>query len=155
ADKLLQEAGASYEKASEAQKDSAEQAERLWLAGNRYLDGHDAKRAAAALDRFRVIAEQSANDQRFKARLTEANYKLGLARRDIGEFKAAETAFPAAASHTLWKSRYVYRARYELAEILKQNNDGEWPDAAQASLEQNHTQLRLAMEDRDEEAREK
>ena len=81
----LHQTGDSYEKAADAQTDPAEQAERLWLAGNCFLDCHDAKRAAPAFDRFCKIAEQPEMmaHQHFNARLNEAHYKQDLAWRDL------------------------------------------------------------------------
>jgi tetratricopeptide (TPR) repeat protein len=160
AEALLRQAGAAYLQAADAQTTPAEQAERLWSAGNSFLDGRDAARAARAFARFREIARQPDlfASERFGGRLAEACYKLGQALREADDLAGAETAFKEAAQGTRWKSRYVYRARYERAlaqaPLNPQTNSRRWTDQAKEELEQNLVALRRAGEDRDEEARE-
>jgi hypothetical protein len=159
AEQFLRQAAEAHEQAAGAQQDPAERAERLWSAANDFLEAHEARRAAAAFESFLgLVQPQGAPpDRRFGPRLNEAWYKLGLARRDAN-LPDADAAFLAAVSHLEWPSRYVYRARYELA-VRKREPDGQggwrWTDQAEAELEQNLTQLRVARDDRDNEAREK
>jgi tetratricopeptide (TPR) repeat protein len=156
AEALLRQAGETYEQSANAQADPAEQAERLWPAANDFFEGRDAVRAAAAFDRFVKIAwpEHMPPAPRFIARLNEACYKLALARRDAG-LGGVREALERAVNRLECGSRYVYRARYELA-MTKRNADGTWTDDAQAELEKNLSQLRIeAPADRDAEAREK
>lgn len=161
AEDLLRQAAAAYEQAADAQKDPAEQAERLWSAANRFLEGRDADRAAAAFERFLKVAQQPdlLAAERFNARLSEAWYKLALARRDAGSENAARAAFAQAAGRSKWSSRYVYRARYELAYSKRtydsRTNSWAWTDDAENELEANLRLLREARDDRDDEAREK
>jgi hypothetical protein len=154
AEALLRQAGEAHEQAAAARTDLDERAERLWSAANDYFDGHDMVHAAAAFERFVKIAwpEQSAPQKRFLTRLNEAYYKLALARRDAGLGSVRE-ALERAVNRLEYDSRYVYRARYELA-LLERKPDGSWTDQSQAFLEQNLILLRSST-DRDAEAREK
>ncbi len=159
AEELLRQAGEAYEQAADAQPDDAEQAERLWSAALHYQEAHEAKRAAAAFERFLMIAEPagSAPVRRFGPRLNEAWYRLAVARRDAN-LPGVGDAFSAAARRLEWGSRYLYRARYELAVIHKEPDGAggwRWTDQAEGELETNLTQLRAAGPDRDDEAREK
>jgi hypothetical protein len=159
----LCEAGEAYQKAAEAQTDPVERAERLWSAANRFYDGRDTRRAAAAFVQFLKIAEQpdQLSARRFIARLNEAWYKAGKAYQtaypdDAEKMKEASAYFDKAATSLEGNSPYVYRARYEYAltkRIPDVNGGWRWTDDAEAILEKNLTQLRTNP-DRDEEARE-
>jgi tetratricopeptide (TPR) repeat protein len=156
---LLRQAGEAYQKSAEAQADPAERAERLWSAAGRFAEGRDAPRAAAAFDAFLKIAEQPEmlNARRFNARLNEAWYKGGVAYRDAGQGDTAARLFDLAANSLEGNSRYVYLARYEFAltkRVPDRAGGWRWTDDAEAVLEKNLTQLRVAI-DRDDEAREK
>jgi tetratricopeptide (TPR) repeat protein len=160
ADGLLRQAGEAYEQAAAAQTDPAEQAERLWLAANAFLDGHDPARAAAAFERFVAITwpKDSPPDPRFLPRLNEACYKLALARRDAGDLRGAAEAFERAVNRVT-ASPYVYRARYELAMTGHVYDPAtgsySWTDEAKDRLEMNLKQMSIDAQGRDAEAREK
>jgi tetratricopeptide (TPR) repeat protein len=159
AEEFLRQAGEAYEKAAAVQTDPAEHAERLWLAGNRFLDGRDAKRAATAFKPFVDIATQPdlLGAKRFNTRLNEAWYKLAVAYRDSGDpDKLAVSTFRQATTSFEFPSPFSYRARFELAVSEPRQSDGSWTDSAKDLLEENLTKLHKAFPpERDEEAREK
>jgi len=160
AEALLRQAGAAYDQAADAQNEPDDKAERLWRAGNNYLDGRDASRAADAFVRFLKIAQPESLPpvKRFGPRLNEAWYKMALARRD-GNLPGVQDAFEKANTRLEWPSRYLYRARYELAMVGHvydpKTGTYTWTDKAKDQLEDNLHLLRQATTDRDDEAREK
>ncbi len=158
ADALLVQAARASERAAAVAAPTADQAERLWRAALLYGDGHDARQAAEALERFLTIAQEPdlRRPDRFGPRLGEGWYRLAEARRALRREDEALKAFEECLA---WDDprkggggRFAFRARNDLALAWKARGR---LDDAQDILEQNLQLLRDARDPREPEAKEK
>ena len=102
---LDHQAGEAFEKGADVAATPADQADRLWLGANCYLDAKDSARAAPVFERFLSLKDQS-------ERIGEAWFRLAEARHELHDEEAEWGAYRRCADSP---GSFACRARLRLA----------------------------------------
>jgi TolA-binding protein len=102
---LYRQAGEAFEKSADLTTTPTDQADRLWLGANCYLDAKESARAASAFERFLSLKNQS-------ERIGEGWFRLAEARHDLHDEEAEQEAYRQCADIS---GHFACRARYRLA----------------------------------------